>query len=147
MARADGVLRQDQRAATRVPDGERPVSDELRKALDAPSFVSRSDHSNVGGIKGQNSSQLTDEFGTIIQTAVPSDHGSGRRNMWLRFAMRFVRGMEGAIEDPYAVLGIGFIAIGSVRRESRTDSLDVAHGGRLAFEIPYSKLDTHVRVP
>ena len=33
MARADGVFGQDQRAVARVPDGERPISDEFGKAI------------------------------------------------------------------------------------------------------------------
>jgi hypothetical protein len=64
--------------------------------------------------------------------------------MRLLLATRFLRGVEGAIEDPYATLGIGFIAIGAIGSESRADFLDVVRGRRLAFEIPSSKLDAHV---
>ena len=145
MTRADGVFGQDQRAVAGVPDGERPVSDEPCKAVGgAPSFVGRSDDGNVSGIKGQNIPQLLDELSTIVQAAVPSDYGSRRRNMRLLLATRFLGGVKCAIEDPYATLGIGFIAIGAIRSESRADFFDVVRGRRLAFEIPCSKLDAHV---
>ena len=64
--------------------------------------------------------------------------------MRLLLATRFLRGVEGAIEDHYATLGIGFVAIGAVGSESRADFLDVVRGRRLAFEIPSSKLDAHI---
>jgi hypothetical protein len=67
--------------------------------------------------------------------------------MWLLLATRFLRGVEGAIEDPNATLGIGFVAIGAIRSERRADFLDVVRGGRLAFEIPSSKLDAHDLLP
>ena len=67
--------------------------------------------------------------------------------MWLLLAMRFLRGVEGAIEDLYAALRIRFVAVGTVGSESRADFLDVVRGRRLAFEIPSSKLDTHDLLP
>src|SRR6266403_4245777 len=63
--------------------------------------------------------------------------------MWLRFETGFLGGVEGAIEDVYAALGIRFIAIGPVWSKSRADFLDVVRGRRLAIEIPSSKLNTH----
>src|SRR6266403_503813 len=63
--------------------------------------------------------------------------------MWLRLAVRFLGGVEGTIEDLYPALGIRFIAIGSVRSESRIYFFDVARRRRLAFEIPSSKLNAH----
>src|SRR5438128_365708 len=67
--------------------------------------------------------------------------------MWLRLAPGLFRGVEGAIEDLYAALGIRLIAIGSVWSESRADFLDVVRSRRLAFEIPSSKLDAHASFP
>ena len=144
MAGADGVFGQDQRAVARVPDGERPISDEFGKAIGAPLFEGHCDDGHVRGTIGQGIAQFADELSTIVQAAVPSDHSSGRRNMRLLLATRFLRGVEGAIEDPYATFGIGFIAIGAIRSESRADFLDVVRGSRLAFEIPSSKLDAHI---
>ena len=115
MARADGVLGQDQRAIARVPDGERPISDEFGKAIGAPLFEGYCNDGHVRGSIGQGIAQFADELSTIVQAAVPGDHGSGRRNVWLLLATRFFRGVEGAIEDPYATFGIGFVAIGAVR--------------------------------
>jgi hypothetical protein len=144
MARADGVFGQDQRAVAKVPDGKRPISDEFGEAIGAPLFEGHCDDRDVRGTIGQGIAQIGDELSTIVQAAVPSDHGSGRRNMRLLLVMRFLRGVEGAIEDPYAALGIGFITIGAIWSESRADSFNVVLGGRLAFEIPSSKLDAHV---
>ena len=50
MARADGVFGQDQRAVARVPDGERPISDEFGKAIGAPLFEGHCDDGHVRGI-------------------------------------------------------------------------------------------------
>ncbi len=55
------------------------------------------------------------EPGAIVQAAVPGDYRAGRGNMRLRFTTRFLGGVEGTIEDSYAVLGIRLIAIGSIR--------------------------------
>src|SRR5258706_9430264 len=43
MARPDGVLRKDQRAVLWIPDGKSPISEELRKAVSSPPFVSSRD--------------------------------------------------------------------------------------------------------
>jgi hypothetical protein len=67
--------------------------------------------------------------------------------MGLLFATRFLRGVEGAIEDSDAVRRIRLVAIRAVGSESRADFLDVVRGRRLAFEIPSSKLDTHDLLP
>ena len=72
-------------------------------------------------LTGQGVAQLADEFGAIVQAAVPGDDGARRGNIWLLFAMRFLRGVEGAIEDPYATLRIRFVAVGAVGSESRAD--------------------------
>src|SRR5580658_7692992 len=144
MACADGVFGQDQRAVARVPDGERPISDEFGKATGAPPFGGHCDDGHVRGISDQGIAQFADELSTIVQAAVPSDYGSGRRNIRLLLATRFLRGVESSIEDPYATLGIGFSAIGAIRSESHADFLDEVQGSRLAFEIPSSKLDAHI---
>jgi len=90
---------------------------------------------------------IADEVSAIVQAAVPCDDCSRRRNMRLLLAMRFFRGVEGAIEDLYAAVGIRFVAIGAVGSESGADFLDVVRGRRLAFEIPSSKLDAHDLLP
>src|ERR1700722_5349667 len=110
MARADGVFGQDQRPVAGVPDGERPISDEFGKAIGAPLFEGHCYDGHVRGAIGQGIAQFADELSTIIQAAIPSDDSARRTNTWLLLAMRFLGGVEGAIEDSYAALGIGFVA-------------------------------------
>jgi hypothetical protein len=86
MARTDWVLGQDQRAIIRVPDRERLISDELCKAVRAPSLLGRCDHGNVSGIEGHNISYLVDEICAIVQAAIPGNHRAGGGNMRLRLA-------------------------------------------------------------
>src|SRR6266852_3625400 len=57
--------------------------------------------------------------------------------------MGFLCGVERAIEDLYAAVGIRLIAVGPIRSESCADFFDVVRGGRLAFKIPSSKLNAH----
>src|SRR2546430_14622221 len=63
--------------------------------------------------------------------------------MRLPFEMRFLGGVEGAIEDLYTAHRIRLIAVGPIRSESCVDSFDIVRGGRLAFKIPFSKLNAH----
>jgi hypothetical protein len=144
MARANGVFGEQHRALARIPDGQCPIPDQFSQAVRAPLFIRRGDNGNVRGIDGQGVAQLPDEVSAIVQAAVPGDDGAGRRNMWLLLATRFLRGVECAIENPYAALRIRFIAIGAIGSESGADFLDVVRGRRLAFEIPSSKLDAHI---
>src|ERR1700678_1475766 len=147
MLRADGVFGEQHEALARVPDGQRPVSDEFGKAIGAPLFIRRRSDGHVRGIDGQGIAQFADEVSAIVQAAVPCDHGSRRRNMRLLLAVRFLRGVEGAIEDIYVALGIRFVAVGAVGSESGADFLDVVRRRWLAFEIPSSKLDAHDLLP
>ncbi len=63
--------------------------------------------------------------------------------MRLRFAARFLRRVESAIENLYGAVGIRFVAIRSVRSQNCADFFDIARCRWLAFEIPSSKLDAH----
>src|SRR5260370_32807708 len=99
MARADGVLCQDQRAIRRIPDGKSPISEELRKAVSSPPFVSARDDGNIGRSNVQGISQITDELGTVVQAAVPGEDRTRRRNVRLRLASRFLRRMKGTEQD------------------------------------------------
>jgi len=63
--------------------------------------------------------------------------------MRLHLAARFLGGVEGVIEDRYTCFGILPVTIGPVGSEYRTDFLDVFRLGRLAVEIPSSKLHAH----
>src|SRR6266481_9103287 len=147
MAGADGVFGEDQRAVVGVPDRDRPIPDELGKAIGTPLFVGRRDDGNVGGIKSQNISQSADKLGATVQAAIPGNYRAGLGNMRLRFTARFLRSVKSAIQDLYAALGIRFVAIGPKRSESCHDLLEVVHGWRLAFPIPSAKLHTHKFIP
>src|SRR5467141_1358491 len=126
MFRADRILSQEQRAMGGVPDGERPIPHELGEAVGAPFVVSRRDDGQVRGIDGYKITQITDEISAIIQAAVPSDDSARRRNTWLFLSIRLLGCVESAIENLYATVGIGLIAIGAIRSEGRTDVFDIA---------------------
>src|SRR6202041_647283 len=95
----------------------------------------------------QRVAQFADEVSAIVQATVPSDDSARPRNTWLLLATRFLRGVEGAVEDIYAAFRIRFVAVGTVGSERRADFLDVVRGRRPAFEIPFPKLDTHDLLP
>src|SRR5208282_3777489 len=143
MLRADGIFCQQHGVLARIPDGQRPIPDQFPQAVRPPLFIRRRDDGHVRGIDGQGVAHIADEVGAIVQAAVPGDDSARRRNTRLLLAMRFLRGVEVAIEDPYAALRIRFVAVGAVRSKSRADLLDVVRSRRLTFKIPSSKLDTH----
>ena len=67
--------------------------------------------------------------------------------MRLRFTVRFLGGVEGAVEDRCAALSVRLITIRSKRSECCADLFDVIRGGWMAFEIPSSKLGAHDLLP
>ena len=99
MARADGVFGQDQRTVARVPEGQRPITDQSSKAVGPPLFVRCRDDGQVRGIDGYEVTQIADEISAIIQAAVEGDDRAGRRNTWLFLSIRFLGCVESAIED------------------------------------------------
>ena len=141
---ADGVFGEQHGALARIPDGQCPITDEFGEAIDAPFFMGHSDDGNVSGVDSQRIGQFADEVSAIVQATVPRESRTGLANVWLHFATRFLCGVKRAIEDTYATLRIGFIAIGTIRSESRAELFDVLLGRRLFFEIPSSKLDAHI---
>src|ERR1700733_55040 len=147
MLRADGVFGEQHGALARIPDGQRPISDEFPQAIRPPLFIGHRDDGHVRGTVGQGIAQFADEVSAIVQAAIPGDDSARGRDTWLLLTMRFLRGVEGAIEDIYPTLGIRFVAIGAVGSESGADFLDVVRGRWLAFEIPSSKLDAHDLLP
>ena len=66
MACTDGIFSQDQRAVDGVPDGERPISNELGKAVGTPLFVRRRNDDNVCRSDGQGISQLLYKVCAIV---------------------------------------------------------------------------------
>src|SRR5712664_1319142 len=109
MPRADGVFGEQDGPLARIPDGQRPIPDEFGKAVGVPLFVRRRDNGNIRRGDGQRITQLTDEVGTIVQATVPSDDSARRGNAWLLLLTRFLGGVEGAIKNLYAALGIRLI--------------------------------------
>ena len=99
MLRADGVFGEQHGALARIPDGQRPIPDQFPQAVRPPLFIRRRDDGHVRGIDGCGVAQLADEVSAIVQATVPGDDSARRRNIWLLLATRFLRGVEGAIED------------------------------------------------
>ena len=87
MTRADKILRQDERPIFRIPDGERPITDQLGESVWFPSVryaaatISRSVDSD-----DTFADQLADEFFAVVEPSVPGEDEPRWRNMRLDFA-------------------------------------------------------------
>lgn len=99
MTDTDRIFREEQRVIVRIPDRERPISDELGKTGSPPLFVDCRDDGNIRGLDGQGVTQFGDQFGAIVQAAVPSDDSTRRKNVRLGFEVRLLRGMERVIQN------------------------------------------------
>ena len=63
--------------------------------------------------------------------------------MRLLFAVGFLRGMKGAVEDCNVSLGVGPSIVWTTGREKGLHSFEVIPVHRLAIEVPSPKLDAH----
>ena len=143
MACTDGVFGEDQRAALWVPDGKSPITYELGETISSPFLVRRSDDRDVRGTNRKDLFQLADQFRAVVQAAIPSDNGAGCREVWLCFAPRFLRGVEGVVQDADVSLQIGASIIRAVGSDGGPSLFEIVPVHRLAVEIPSSKLDAH----
>ena len=113
------------------------------EAVLPPIFIGSGDDLNVGGVRGQKIAQLADKFGAIVQAAIPGEDGAGRRDVRLRFAARFLRGMKAAVQHADVSLGIGAATVWAIRSKKWADLFEIVPVDRFAIEIPSSKLDAH----
>src|SRR5580700_479551 len=93
MLRADGIFGEQDGALARIPDGQRPVPYQFPQAVRTPLVVRRRNDGHIRGSDGCGVAQLAGEVGAIVQATVPSDDSTRRRDVWLLFAIRFLRGM------------------------------------------------------
>src|SRR5216683_6413276 len=98
MARADGVFSQYQGARVGIPEGEGPVANEHGEAI-VPAFAGGCYDFDICRANRHDVAQLADQVCAVVQSAVPGENGAGSGDVRLRFATRFLSGVEGVVED------------------------------------------------
>jgi len=103
MARAQEILRQNERSQVWFPNGQSPVTQYPAKAVHAPALVCGCNNTDVVVAGERPVAERCDEFGPIVQPSIPGNYRARRRAVRLDLLPRFRRGMEGTVQHINAV--------------------------------------------
>src|SRR6267154_2509282 len=143
MPRTDRVFSENQRMLARIPYRQSPISNQRCEAVHSEALVGGRDDFNVRRFARYKTSHLADEFGAVIQAAIPGKDGARCRYIRLRFETGFVGRMEGAIENADVSRIIGASVVCAIRSYGCLRLFEIVPVHRFTIQIPSSKLKAH----
>src|ERR1700757_181505 len=143
MTGSNEILRENEVSIPYVPNGNRPISNELYEGICFPVLVGCSDDFYVSGTGGDFLLQYANQFLTIVEASIPREYRSRFHDVRLYLPVGFRRRVEGPIEQCKIVFANATFPIGPMWYELGANLGKILPIHRLVVEITDSKLNAH----
>src|SRR4029434_2658771 len=144
---AEELLGEQHAALLGIPNGQRPIADELGESRESPEPQGSRNDGDVGQVAAKLPAQASDQLLTVVEAPVPKQNLAGRRYKWMLFGWRRRGHREGEVEKLNLGFGILRYALAFIGGERGSRVADLFSGKRSVIEIPQPELHAHGRAP
>src|SRR5579859_2914694 len=141
--RSEKILRQDQSAACRLPNRERPIPDERVQARQSPLAIAGGNDLDIGRVVVKVAARDAKQVRSVVEPTIPNEDRSGRQDIRLYFAPRFGSGVKRTVDHSDGRSEVASEAIVRVRGKKSLGLAEFFNVDRLPVEMPHAVLHAH----